>query len=70
MMTKRMAAKLSGSHPPSATFHRFARKKLLSTMRENPVTATATAAGQCHNSRMALYSSSVVSNMVVATAVP
>ena len=70
MMMNKIAAKVSGSHPPSATFHMLATKKLVSTTRRNAVMGPATDSDQPQTLRMALNSSTVVSNIVVATAVP
>jgi len=70
MMQKRTAAKLKGSHPPSATFHRLARKKPPSTTRRSPATEMAAASGQRHKPRIALNRNTVVKSIVVATAVP
>ena len=70
MTANKAAAKLSGSHPPSAIFNRFAEKNAASTIRKNAATGIARAADHCQDRRMATYNRHVVNNIVVATAVP
>ena len=60
----------SGSHPPCATFTRFAAKNATSTNRKSAQTPNATRRGQCQRSVATVCSSSTVMIMVSATAMP
>ena len=63
-------ARASGIQPPSGTLSRLAPKNAVSTIRKNPATMPASTTDQPQISRMARKSSTVVSSMVVETAMP
>ena len=60
----------SGTQPPLPSLSRLAPKKARSTMRKKAATAPARAVDQPQIARMQLNSSTVVSSMVVDTAMP
>ncbi len=60
----------SGNQPPSATLVMFDAKKMLSTMRNSPMTAPATIRFQRHTSKTSTPSMMVVISIVPVTAIP